>query len=175
MNESLASRFTRTLLHQFLQQIDFFSLKCFSRRRFWKFTKLQAARLAMVLFLAKRRPNPIFNWSPVDREAYEFSVCTYIGNKNKFDASGFSNAPLSIASRFSSCYISWRMRVCAVTNIFFPAHVESYSYYLLWTQGRKSKRLPCTPINARFIQGSDFKLSELILTSIEAILLQILS
>lgn len=44
-------------------------------------------------FLAKRRPNPIFNWSPVDREAYEFSVCTYIGNKNKFNASGFSSAP----------------------------------------------------------------------------------
>lgn len=123
-----------------------FSLKYFDRRGFRISTKSQVARVAIVPFLRNTSsPSPIFNWSPVDREAYEFlPVCTSeIKTNSTLPAFRARRDSLEIALRFSSCCIPWRMRVCMwVCNHehFFAAHVESYSYYCIYrTQGRKSE------------------------------------
>lgn len=92
-----------------------FSLKCFDRRGFRISTKSQVARVAIVPFLRNTSsPSPIFNWSPVDREAYEFlPVCTSeIKTNSTLPAFRARRDSLEIALRFSSCCIPWRMRVC---------------------------------------------------------------
>lgn len=100
----------------FTWQNDFrgLSWKCFDRRGFRKSTKIAGCKGGNRTFLAEHRPNPIFNWSPVDREAYEcLPVCTSeIKTNSTLPAFRARRDSLEIALRFSSCCTPWRMRVC---------------------------------------------------------------